>query len=58
MLKLATEEEERFGGVLMEWWKGDGAARVGNCLKAFTVETVDYTISPHFEVANCIARRR
>jgi len=28
MLKLATEEEERFGGVLMEWWDGDGAARV------------------------------
>jgi streptomycin 6-kinase len=28
MLKLATEEEERLGGVLMEWWDGDGAARV------------------------------
>lgn len=28
MLKLATEQEERFGGVLMEWWNGDGAARV------------------------------
>ena len=28
MLKLATEEEERFGGVLMEWWDSDGAARV------------------------------
>jgi streptomycin 6-kinase len=28
MLKLAVEEEERFGGVLMEWWDGDGAARV------------------------------
>jgi len=28
MLKLATEEEERFGGLLMEWWDGDGAARV------------------------------
>jgi streptomycin 6-kinase len=28
MLKLATEEEERFGGLLMEWWNGDGAARV------------------------------
>jgi len=22
MLKLATEDEERFGGVLMEWWDG------------------------------------
>jgi len=28
MLKLATEQEERFGGLLMEWWDGDGAARV------------------------------
>ncbi|HET8726244.1 MAG TPA: aminoglycoside phosphotransferase family protein [Alphaproteobacteria bacterium] len=28
MLKVATEEDERFGGVLMEWWDGDGAARV------------------------------
>ena len=28
ILKLATHEEERLGGVLMEWWDGDGAARV------------------------------
>lgn len=28
MLKVATEPEERFGGVLMAWWEGDGAARV------------------------------
>ncbi|UPJ50868.1 APH(6) family putative aminoglycoside O-phosphotransferase [Bradyrhizobium sp. 200] len=28
ILKLATEEEERFGGLLMKWWDGDGAARV------------------------------
>ena len=28
MLKLATEEEERFGVMLLEWWDGDGAARV------------------------------
>jgi streptomycin 6-kinase len=28
ILKLATEQEERFGGMLMEWWDGDGAARV------------------------------
>jgi streptomycin 6-kinase len=28
MLKVATEAEERLGGVLMEWWHGDGAARV------------------------------
>ncbi len=28
MLKLATEADERLGGVLMEWWDGDGAARV------------------------------
>src|SRR5687768_3120182 len=28
MLKVATEAEERFGGVLMAWWDGDGAARV------------------------------
>ncbi|WP_430912170.1 aminoglycoside phosphotransferase family protein [Methylobacterium sp. sgz302541] len=28
MLKLSDEEEERMGGVLMEWWDGDGAARV------------------------------
>ncbi|MPZ57298.1 MAG: APH(6) family putative aminoglycoside O-phosphotransferase [Rhizobiales bacterium] len=28
MLKIATEDEEKFGGLLMEWWDGDGAARV------------------------------
>jgi len=28
MLKLATQAEERLGGILMEWWDGDGAARV------------------------------
>lgn len=28
MLKLSFEEEERHGGVLMEWWDGEGAARV------------------------------
>jgi streptomycin 6-kinase len=28
MLKLATEAEERFGAMLMDWWGGDGAARV------------------------------
>lgn len=28
MLKLSNEEHERLGGVLMEWWDGEGAARV------------------------------
>ena len=28
MLKLAIAEEERAGHMLMEWWDGDGAARV------------------------------
>jgi streptomycin 6-kinase len=28
MLRLATEAEESFGVALMEWWDGDGAARV------------------------------
>jgi streptomycin 6-kinase len=28
MLKIAAHEEERRGGALMEWWAGDGAARV------------------------------
>jgi streptomycin 6-kinase len=28
MLKIAVETEERFGGVLMAWWDGNGAARV------------------------------
>jgi streptomycin 6-kinase len=28
MLKVATELEERFGGVLLAWWDGDGAAHV------------------------------
>jgi streptomycin 6-kinase len=28
MLKLATEKEENFDVMLMEWWDGDGAARV------------------------------
>src|SRR4051812_30797974 len=28
MLKISHEEDERFGGVLMEWWDGEGAARV------------------------------
>lgn len=28
MLKLSHEEDERLGGVLMQWWDGEGAARV------------------------------
>ena len=28
MLKIATEAEEKFGGGLMAWWDGDGAAQV------------------------------
>jgi streptomycin 6-kinase len=28
MLKLSIEEDECQGSVLMEWWDGDGAARV------------------------------
>jgi hypothetical protein len=28
MLKLSSAEDERAGGLLMEWWSGDGAARV------------------------------
>ena len=28
ILKLAVEEEERSGGVLMAWWDGEGAAQV------------------------------
>lgn len=28
MLKVAHEAEEKFGGLLMQWWDGDGAARV------------------------------
>ena len=28
MLKLSFEEDERRGGAVMEWWSGDGAARV------------------------------
>ncbi|PXW82934.1 streptomycin 6-kinase [Ruegeria sp. P4] len=28
MLKLSHEADERLGGVLMEWWDGNGAARV------------------------------
>jgi streptomycin 6-kinase len=28
MLKIFHEEDERLGGVLMEWWDGVGAARV------------------------------
>ena len=28
MLKLSLEEDERLGGAVMEWWDGDGAARV------------------------------
>lgn len=28
MLKVATEAEEKFGGLLMAWWDGQGAARV------------------------------
>jgi streptomycin 6-kinase len=28
MLKIAREPEERWGGLLMAWWEGDGAARV------------------------------
>ncbi|MGY3620266.1 aminoglycoside phosphotransferase family protein [Bradyrhizobium sp. USDA 10063] len=28
MLKLSFEQDERLGGTVMEWWDGDGAARV------------------------------
>lgn len=28
MLKIAREDEERFGGAIMTWWNGRGAARV------------------------------
>lgn len=28
MLKLSRAEDERLGGIVMEWWDGDGAARV------------------------------
>ncbi|MGH8763076.1 MAG: aminoglycoside phosphotransferase family protein [Nitrosospira sp.] len=28
MLKIAVETEEKFGGLLMRWWAGQGAARV------------------------------
>jgi len=28
MLKISHEADERLGGVLMEWWGGDGAAQV------------------------------
>ena len=28
MLKIAMDTEEKFGGLVMQWWNGDGAARV------------------------------
>ncbi|SQI39157.1 Aminoglycoside/hydroxyurea antibiotic resistance kinase [Serratia plymuthica] len=28
MLKIAREQEEKFGGLLMCWWQGEGAAQV------------------------------
>ena len=28
MLKLTDDPDERLGGILLEWWDGDGAARV------------------------------
>ncbi len=28
MLKISADPQERVGGTLMEWWDGDGAARV------------------------------
>ena len=28
MLKVATDSSEREGALLMQWWDGDGAARV------------------------------
>ena len=27
-MKIAREQEERFGGQLMCWWRGEGAAQV------------------------------
>ena len=27
MLKVATDKDERYGALLMQWWDGDGAAR-------------------------------
>lgn len=31
MLKIAVDEEEKFGALLMRWWQGDGAACVQAC---------------------------
>jgi streptomycin 6-kinase len=31
MLKIAIDSEEKFGGLLMRWWNGDGAANVYEC---------------------------
>jgi streptomycin 6-kinase len=31
MLKIAVEDEEKSGGLLMPWWNGDGAAEVLAC---------------------------
>jgi streptomycin 6-kinase len=28
MLKIAMEAEEKFGGLVMQWWNGDSSARV------------------------------
>ena len=28
MLKIALDDEEKFGNLLMTWWAGEGAARV------------------------------
>jgi|GEM_PF-4545104 len=29
MLKLTSDSEERYGGDVMSWWDGDGAAFAG-----------------------------
>lgn len=61
MLKVAVEEDERQGGVLMTWWDGHGAAR-GRSVSAFHA-VFEMTIFPpisrptHFPVLLSCAGR-
>jgi hypothetical protein len=55
MLKIAVTEEERRGGQLMQWWDGQGAARVLACDdRAVLLERAEGAIS----LADMVSRSR
>ncbi len=54
MLKVTSQEEEKLGGVLMDWWDGHGAAR----LFAKADDAILLERAQGLAVAACICPRR